>query len=743
MGRETAERVEQRFLVATERMRLMVSAQQILDVDDVIPADSTDSIVFPEFPAVRECNEALAAFGDAGDLLRSLRLFGKMRKLCYLQERLENKVNNQQQTISIQQLPLPSLVTYSTLMSRAVKLSKPRVALRLWNLMGQSSVAEEPDVKAANILMNCFAKMADVQSAKQLLKEMRAGKGNGQIWKYGATSPNLVTINTLLNACQNAEDLDTALEAKAELEGIKNLRGDARTYTTLIATVARETSQWSGKNDPSLAFSLLQEMQEKGVTPNGMTYSALIDACGRCRRSDLALQGLRIMLRQKSEEQKFLKSSVSVPLPNEVGAWTAAIDACGKAGRVETAIKLFYAMSPNFGCEPNTITCGCLMDSLLRAGRTAETLDVLRYMKDNAIEPSEVMYTSLMTRADRLVEMENNVSRPWKRSPSSSHSADSTSEDLEDTDNDPMGSDEASGTKAIEVYTELMLSLADKPLHSRKKSLLVPGGKNTIAKKEDRNTLLVKVFLVFQQMKVSGADPDIACYNALLRACARAGDLSRASAVIEELSQLEFLEPNDKTWREYLRVASKRADSQKAVEVWKQGLSFHCTSNSPGNGSSVRASRKVGEAVNRWVPSISSFYELVHAFVKEANLHYQAGKFHQHQRLLESIVQFYVEILRSQKQSDDEDPLGFSLLDRQLLVQDQRTMLLILQAIVSLRDVYCQQKDSSDMIARMEYMARAILQLKSFQDIRSQRLDWKSFQALEKAESFGREISFH
>ena len=31
--------------------------------------------------------------------------------------------------------PKPTLVTYSTLMSRAVSLGKPRVALRLWNLM--------------------------------------------------------------------------------------------------------------------------------------------------------------------------------------------------------------------------------------------------------------------------------------------------------------------------------------------------------------------------------------------------------------------------------------------------------------------------------------------------------------------------------------------------------------------------------------------------------------------------------
>jgi pentatricopeptide repeat protein len=195
----------------------------------------------------------------------------------------------------------------------------------------------------------------------------------------------------------------------------------------------------------------LHEMTSRNIRPNGMTYSALIDVCGRCRRPDLALQGLRIMLRQKASED-------NTSLPNEVGAWTAAIDAAGKSGRIRTALRLFWFMS-NSGVQPNAITCGCLTDCLLRNGRTAETLDVLRYMKRQGIVPSEVMYTSLMTHAGRLVQIENK--KPL----------------LEDTTHDG---------KAIEVYTELIKSLMQ----------------GTDAKKHtDSNALLLKVFLVFQEMK--------------------------------------------------------------------------------------------------------------------------------------------------------------------------------------------------------------------------------------------------
>ncbi len=51
-----------------------------------------------------------------------------------------------------------------------------------------------------------------------------------------------------------------------------------------------------------LAFNLFDEMiNEYHIKPNGMTYCALIDVCGRCGRSDLALKGLRMMLREKAK----------------------------------------------------------------------------------------------------------------------------------------------------------------------------------------------------------------------------------------------------------------------------------------------------------------------------------------------------------------------------------------------------------------------------------------------------------
>ena len=77
---KTAEQVETEILDALNHMR-EVSQSGITN-------NSMKSV--QKFPTVRECNAALAALGDSGDLLRALRLFGKMRKATILKQKLRD-----------------------------------------------------------------------------------------------------------------------------------------------------------------------------------------------------------------------------------------------------------------------------------------------------------------------------------------------------------------------------------------------------------------------------------------------------------------------------------------------------------------------------------------------------------------------------------------------------------------------------------------------------------------------------
>lgn len=622
-------------------------------------ADKEHEILYSlSFPLIRDCNAALAAFGDGEDLLRALRLYFKMRKAASLSQRYYSR-------LQLPSLPIPTLVTFSTIMSRAIQLGKPLVAIRLWNIMRRqsdffsapSSVPPShrivPDVKAANILMNCYAKLGDVEAAQDLLKQMIAGNGAD----VPRMTPNLVTFNTLLDACFKAGELDMALEVKQQIDDA-GLIPDARTYTTLMATVARKASRSSGANDPTLAFSFLQEMQERDIRPNGMTYSALIDACGRCRRSDLALKGLRLMADQKAQEHKLLDlpSGKRHTLPAEVGAWTAAINACGKTEKIETALKLFYAM-PNFGVYPNTVTCGCLTDCLLRHGRTADSLAVLRYMKKNRIAPSEVMYTSLMTSASRLAQYENakqNIPIP-------------TINSRRDTHTFPV--DESGVTSAVEVYTELMKSL-----------LQTSRSKETSCDKEshpthssDGSKELYRVSLVFQEMKAAGVEPDLACYNALLKSCANAGDVNRAAEILEQIRNSDGMDPNDNTWREIIRAAGKANRVDIALSTWKVAIKeLNEAESIPSHESRLSAESAVA---------------LLEALIKgssnaDIDRHTQIRLYNLVANVCEAVI-------------SGSSYLGMNLVDRQNVLENPQAMVIFLQALVTLEKLTT--KSSKDL----------------------------------------------
>ncbi|KAL3803961.1 hypothetical protein ACHAW5_001738 [Stephanodiscus triporus] len=133
-----------------------------------------------------------------------------------------------------------------------------------------------------------------------------------------------------------------------------------------------------------------------------MTYRALIDACSggavgptsRWPGSDDA--EAEIDGGGRGGVRKYRRQA----LFNEVGAWTAAITLAGSPGGY-TAMRLFRTMQKYDGARPNSVTCGCLVDCLLRAAPDSGNA------RGESLVPGEVMYTSLMgvalTLADKSV----------------------------------------------------------------------------------------------------------------------------------------------------------------------------------------------------------------------------------------------------------------------------------------------------------------------------------------------------
>lgn len=363
-----AQQIESRLRVSLEQLRSSVASSStaisISTATDATPNSNINntqnlsaSSLSPSliiFPTTRECNTAMATFGDNNEFLRALRIFVKMRKSVYLakkQQRLNSSSRDattshkQKKNLVFLQYPSPTLVTYSTLMSRAVQQGKPHVALRLWRLMtiqsnyfskpppSSSQTIQEnpssqpnlsdihhanaaimagqppiiPDVRAVNILMNAYAKLSDAESCQLILNQMLRQKDDNDDKQYNddiklsstfslddptaspyeddpkialmssipsSMKPNIVTWNTMIDACQRAGNLELALQTRKDMTSM-GIRADIRTYTSLISAVARKQSGMYGARDPDMGFVLLEEMMENKLRPNGM-YMCLI-----------------------------------------------------------------------------------------------------------------------------------------------------------------------------------------------------------------------------------------------------------------------------------------------------------------------------------------------------------------------------------------------------------------------------------------------------------------------------------
>jgi len=194
---------------------------------------------------------------------------------------------------------------------------------------------------------------------------------------------------------------------------------------------------------------------------------------------------------------------------------------------VDTAITLFNNMVSSTHITPNSITCSCLFSCLLKNDRVNEALGVIRYMKGKDLHPTEYMYTG-------VVKLMQNLEK-----------------------------DQASK----EIYVELMSMFSSK--RTRRVPRRSSGGTFDAS---DNQGVLMNVFLIFYAID----DPDIVCYNTLLSACARVGDVERAMEVFERMKRAGEVVPNAKTYAELLKCAFVKEDRGVSdvvfEEVMRKGL---------------------------------------------------------------------------------------------------------------------------------------------------------------------------
>ncbi|XP_058070616.1 pentatricopeptide repeat-containing protein At4g16390, chloroplastic [Magnolia sinica] len=207
----------------------------------------------------------------------------------------------------------------------------------------------------------------------------------------------------------NMETAETALLALRHFQSKLKPKREAILYNVTMK-VYRKNKNWDG------AVELLEEMIERGIKPDNVTFSTIISCARRCSLPNKAIEW-------------FEKMAEFGCNPDDV-TYSAMIDAYGQAGNVNMALSLYdrarkerwrldlvtfttliriYGMSGNFdgalnvyeemkalGVKPNLVTYNTLLDAMGRAGRPWQVKSIYREVGSNGFLPNWGTYAALL-----------------------------------------------------------------------------------------------------------------------------------------------------------------------------------------------------------------------------------------------------------------------------------------------------------------------------------------------------------
>eukprot|EP00611_Tribonema_gayanum_P019672 TRINITY_DN344_c1_g1_i10.p1 TRINITY_DN344_c1_g1~~TRINITY_DN344_c1_g1_i10.p1 ORF type:complete len:609 (+),score=98.57 TRINITY_DN344_c1_g1_i10:26-1852(+) len=208
--------------------------------------------------------------------------------------------------------------------------------------------------------------------AMELLHEMeREGFG----WTQRACS-------TVLLAFGKAGRLNAALQLIDEMQQ-RNISPSGADYLILIVACDRGKNgmRAGDRGGSEQALGLLQRMQDKGPMPDIRHYGAAMTVCatgGDLVNAANILQNMR---------NKGIK-------PNEQN-WAALLDAIGRAGQV-TEMMAWYGEMCQTGEQPNVYTMTILLNHAGAAGELGIAEGIWREMRDRQLEPNSYSYSAFI-----------------------------------------------------------------------------------------------------------------------------------------------------------------------------------------------------------------------------------------------------------------------------------------------------------------------------------------------------------
>ncbi|KAF7803850.1 pentatricopeptide repeat-containing protein [Senna tora] len=250
----------------------------------------------------------------------------------------------------------PDLVSYNVLLSEFVRMGEFAMAHDLFDRM------PERDLVSWNTIIHGYTSLGDIGASKKSFdiatsEQRRQSTEALKLFhdmQLANVVPDKITMISVLNACGNvgALGMGKMIHEYVERNGIGI---DMKLGTSLLDMYAK-----CGDIDSSLR--MFERMNQKDI----FTWSVMIMGLANHGFGDLALEYFTKMVSQGIT-------------PNEV-TFIGVLCACSHIGLVERGWVYFKSMSSVYGVTPKIEHYGCMVDTLGRAGRLQEAMELIRTM---------------------------------------------------------------------------------------------------------------------------------------------------------------------------------------------------------------------------------------------------------------------------------------------------------------------------------------------------------------------------
>lgn len=267
----------------------------------------------------------------------------------------------------------PNVNTYGALIDGCAKAGQVAKAFGAYGIMRSKNV--KPDRVVFNALISACGQSGAVDRAFDVLSEMRS--------ETHPIDPDHVTVGALMKACVNASQVERAREVYGMIQEF-NIKGTPEVYTIAV-------NSCSGNGDWEFACSVFKDMTKKGITPDEMFFSALIDVAGHAGKLDASFE--------------ILQEARNMGIDVGIISYSSLMGACSNAKNWKKALEL-YEYIIKMRMKPSVSMMNALITALCDGGELPKAVEILSEMKKLGLRPNSITYSILLVASEKKDDLE-------------------------------------------------------------------------------------------------------------------------------------------------------------------------------------------------------------------------------------------------------------------------------------------------------------------------------------------------